>query len=321
MQMLKKSLWLLLIIPVVLIILLIDQQSHAKTAAILAAYGEEQFIASDMSPYLLELKQASGLSDLTVIPIFEYDLKEDYEQDNKRLFLNCKFQFISNEIDNYYTESMHSESAEKLAVILKNLKDKYFEYAVFAYDHKDGTVLVKITNGYSSRLSVSTSSGRTYEFSFYVGYDSIEIDGNIVYSENSSTKVSAVTTETVATELPSKSQKITWVSLATNLGELAKSSFSEYSPTYWVSDSGVYITVTFPATYSQILSAIQTSNGEENYKKMRKAYKDATDAAWNLCINEGFSDIAVYCLEMISSDLSMVLRYYNGNCTYDLSSQ
>ena len=67
--------------------------------------------------------------------------------------------------------------------MLCRLKSAYYENPRYKYTNDKGTVILEITNGVSDVIHVNTSSGRDYEFSYYVNYDQVKIDGEWVYME------------------------------------------------------------------------------------------------------------------------------------------
>ena len=149
----------------------------------LAKYAEEQFMANDYDEYLQGLRDACGLQDLDIQLNVVYDYEYDYNKDSKELLAEGHLTFISDEIDNYYTTDNKEESSKQLAQVLNKLKNAYYQEPRYVYSNNKGKVILVITNGVSDEFHVKTSAGKDYEFSYYVNYDEIEIDGEIVYME------------------------------------------------------------------------------------------------------------------------------------------
>lgn len=154
--------------------------SNAKK---LALYAEEQFMATDYTEYIKELREKSGLSDLEVDLKINYNHEYDYDKKSKTLHAEGKLSFLSDEIDNYYTVGKRQEELRDLAKILNNLKSAYYENPKYEYTNNKGKVILKISNGVSDEFTVTTKAGREYNFSYYVNYDNIEVDGDLVYIE------------------------------------------------------------------------------------------------------------------------------------------
>ena len=151
----------------------------------LAAFGEEQFVQNDLEAYIEGLKSC-GLSDLSAEVSTSYDYEYDYDKESKTLHLSCAVSnFISDEIDQYYTTDYNGKDAQKLANILITLKNLRDDTATsYTYTMESGEkVIVKIGGGFSKAIHVKTSEGRDYEYSYYVDYDDIMIDGDYVYME------------------------------------------------------------------------------------------------------------------------------------------
>lgn len=149
----------------------------------LVAYAEEQFMANDYETYINNLREKTGLSDLDIELHVGYDYEYDYDKDNKELLARGHLSFISDEIDNYYTPGSKEAELNELATVLNKIKDIYYENPRYKYTNDKGTVILEISNGVSDVFWVKTSSGREYEFSYYVNYDEIEVDGELVYME------------------------------------------------------------------------------------------------------------------------------------------
>lgn len=149
----------------------------------LAEYAEEQFMANDYNEYLQGLRDASGLQDLEIELNVVYDYEYDYDKENKELLAEGHLTFTSDEIDSYYTTENKKESARQLAQVLNKLKDAYYQEPRYVYSNNKGKVFLDITNGVSDEFHVKTSAGKDYEFSYYVNYDEIEIDGELVYMD------------------------------------------------------------------------------------------------------------------------------------------
>lgn len=154
-----------------------------SNADALAKYAEEQFIANDYDEYLQGLRDACGLQDLDIQLNIVYDYEYDYDKDSKELLAEGHLTFTSDEIDSYYSSENKKESANQLAQVLNKLKNAYYEEPRYVYSNNKGKVILVITNGVSDEFHVETSSGKNYEFSYYVNYDEIKIDGEIVYME------------------------------------------------------------------------------------------------------------------------------------------
>lgn len=149
----------------------------------LAAYAEEQFMANDYEAYINNLREKTGLNDLDIELHISYDYEYDYDKDNKELLAEGHLSFVSDEIDNYYTPGSEKIELIDLVSVLNKIKSVYYENPRYTYSNNKGTVFLKITNGTSDKFYVKTSSGRKYEFSYYVNYDEIEVDGELVYME------------------------------------------------------------------------------------------------------------------------------------------
>lgn len=149
----------------------------------LAKYAEEQFMTNDYEEYIQGLRDACGLQDLDIQLKVVYDYEYDYDKANKELIAEGHLTFTSDEIDSYYTTENKEESAKQLAQVLNKLKNAYYQDTRYVYSNNKGKVILVITNGVSDEFHVKTSSGKDYEFSYYVNYDEIEIDGEIVYME------------------------------------------------------------------------------------------------------------------------------------------
>lgn len=152
-----------------------------SNAEALAEYAEEQFMANDYDEYLQGLRDACGLQDLDIQLKIVYYYEYDYDKKNKELSAEGHLTFISDEIDNYYTTENKAESAKQLAQVLNKLKNAYYQEPRYVYSNNKGKVFLNITNGVSDEFHVKTSSGKDYEFSYYVNYDEIEIDGELIY--------------------------------------------------------------------------------------------------------------------------------------------
>lgn len=152
-----------------------------SNAEALATYAEEQFMANDYANYISKLREACGLEDLEFTTNIYYMYEYDYDKDSKTLYVECRPSFTSDSIDDYYTTEYNKTSSNELAKVLKNLKEAYYEETTFTYSSTKGTVNLKITNGVSKKFHILTSSGRDYEFSYYVNYDEVKIDDEWVY--------------------------------------------------------------------------------------------------------------------------------------------
>ena len=149
----------------------------------LALYAEEQFMANDYETYIQKLRAASGLSDLDAELSTHYYFEYDYDKNSKTLNAEGHLSFKSDEIDKYYTTTDDKDNSIKLAEILNALKKEYYKEPIYTYTSSKGTVNLKICNGSSSEIHVSTSSDRDYELSYYVNYDEVDINGKMVYME------------------------------------------------------------------------------------------------------------------------------------------
>lgn len=157
--------------------------SKELTAVKLAKLAEEQFITNDYEEYINTLQEKSGLNDLQADLEFVYNYEDDYDKETDTLYLEVNVSFISDEIDNYYTDLDNGRDAEELAKLLKDL-EKTYKKATYTYDfQEDGKVELKIFEEKIPRINVKTSSGRNYKF--YINYNTynVEIDGDNVYYE------------------------------------------------------------------------------------------------------------------------------------------
>lgn len=112
-----------------------------------------------------------------------YNHEYDYNKKSKTLYAEGKLSFTSDEIDDYYTVGKRQDELKDLAKVLNNLKSAYYENPKYEYTNNKGTVILKISNGVSDEFTVTTKAGREYNFSYYVNYDNIEVDGDLVYIE------------------------------------------------------------------------------------------------------------------------------------------
>lgn len=154
-----------------------------SNAEALAKYAEEQFMANDYEEYVNNLREQTGLGDLDIELRVVYDYEHYYDKKTKELLAEGRLTFISDEIDKYYTTEYNTDSSNKLARVLNNIKRVYYEEPIYTYTSSKGTVKLEITNGLVDEIHVRTSSGRDYELSYYVDYDTVEIDGEWVYSQ------------------------------------------------------------------------------------------------------------------------------------------
>lgn len=178
--MMKKGISFMMLLCTVFLLVGCGAESNAEN---LALYAEEQFMANDYEEYIKNLREKSGLSDLGIELHVVYSFEYDYDKDNKELFAEGHLTFTSDEIDNYYTEGRKNEELKDLARVLNKLKSAYYENPRYKYTNDKGTVILEVSNGVSDKFTVTTSSGREYEFSYYVNYDDIEVDGELVYME------------------------------------------------------------------------------------------------------------------------------------------
>ena len=182
----KKNKWnvtytLLMTIVMLLCATLLVGCGASSKSKNLALYAEEQFMANDYKEYIKNLREKSGLSDLEIDLDVNYNYKYDYDKESKTLCAEGKLSFTSDEIDNYYTVGERQDELKELAKVLNKLKAAYYENPKYEYTNNKGTVILKISNGVSDQFDVKTTSGRVYNFSYYVGYDNIEVDGELVY--------------------------------------------------------------------------------------------------------------------------------------------
>lgn len=154
-----------------------------ENAENLAAYAKEQFMTNDYETYINNLRDKTGLSDLDIELYVNYDYEDNYNQDSKELFAKGHLIFISDEIDNYYTADSTDEELNALATLFNKIKSVYYENPRYKYTSDEGTVILEISNGTTEEFCLKTSSGREYNFSYYVNYDKIEVDGELVYIE------------------------------------------------------------------------------------------------------------------------------------------
>lgn len=149
----------------------------------LEVYAEEQFMANDYEEYITNLREKTGLSDLDIELNVRYDYEYNYDKDNKELLAEGHLSFVSDEIDKYYTVGSKSDELKELASILNKIKDVYNEKPTYTYTNNTGKVILEISNGVFEHFYVRTTAGREYEFSYSVGYDQIEVDGELEYIE------------------------------------------------------------------------------------------------------------------------------------------
>lgn len=140
-------------------------------------------MVNDYEVYISYLREKNGLNDLDIELHIGYDYEYDYDKEHKELFARGHLTFISDEIDNYYTPGSKKSELKDLATVLNKVKSVYYENPRYKYTNKKGTVILEISNGVSDQFCVKTSSGREYDFLYYVDYDQIEIDGEVVYME------------------------------------------------------------------------------------------------------------------------------------------
>lgn len=152
----------------------------------LAEYAKEQFMANDYEDYVKNLREKSGLNDLDIEMNVVYNYDYEYDKQNKELMAEGHISFISDEIDNYYSEGSHETELKDLVIVLNKLKEAYYENPRYVYTNSNGTVYLDVKNGVSDQFFITTSSGREYKFSYYGGYDDIEVDGDLVYIEKNS---------------------------------------------------------------------------------------------------------------------------------------
>ncbi len=184
----KKNKWnvkstLLIAIVMLLCATLLAGCGASSKAKNLAIYAKEQFMAKDYEEYINDLREKSGLSDLEIDLKVNYNYEYDYNKESKTLYAECKLSFTSDEIDDYYTVGKRQDELKELAKVLNNLKSAYYENPKYEYTNNKGTVVLKISNGVSDEFTVTTKTGREYKFSYYVNYDNIEVDGDLVYIE------------------------------------------------------------------------------------------------------------------------------------------
>ena len=176
----KKTICGVLIICIMLLLVACGR-SKAES---LANFGEAEFLAHDFDDYLERLQEC-GLSDLVVEASTSYDYEYDYDKENKILNLRCVLtNFTSNEIDKFYTTDYDSAIARSLAELMIAIENAC-EPTKYTYQMDDGSTVVVSVSGPSNELHIHASSGRDYEYSFYVSYDNILIDGDYVYMEQS----------------------------------------------------------------------------------------------------------------------------------------
>lgn len=174
-------------IPVLLMLLCINiflsGCGPRENAEDLAAYAKEQFLANDYEKYIQYLREKSGLSDLDIEIYIDYDYEYDYNAKYKELSALGNLSFTSDEIDDYYTTEFNTKSSEKLLEVLYRLKNAYYKNQRYKYTNSKGAVFLDISNGTRDEIHVKTSSGRDYEFAYYVNFDEVKIDGEWVYME------------------------------------------------------------------------------------------------------------------------------------------
>lgn len=155
---------------------------HMDKATVLAQYGEEMFLANDISNYMDDLREY-GLEDLSAEPTFTYSFEDDYNKDNCRLILRCSIKFTSDSIDSYYTTTFNKSEGIKLAALMKTLLQHISSSYEYTYEDEkfSGTVIVAIEKP-SHDLYIYTSEGRKYNYNYgYTDYVEVKIDGDYVY--------------------------------------------------------------------------------------------------------------------------------------------
>ena len=156
-------------------------KAEMNTASELATFGWEQFLSRDFDVYMLDLRKASGLSDLTAEIDMLYDFETDYDQDEKKLALTISIkELISEEIDAYFTTDYNKGNGIRLAALMDAMRHKFAQSYTYELENI-GSVSVKIRRP-EYEFSVTTPEGRVYEYSYgYVDTRTVEIDGDWVY--------------------------------------------------------------------------------------------------------------------------------------------
>lgn len=177
-------------------------KAEMKTASELATFGFEQFLSQDFDAYMHDLREASGLSDLTAKVDMLYDFETDYDSDEKELVLTINIkQLISEEIDCYFTTDYNKENGICLAALMDAMRHKFAQS--YAYESENmGSVSVKIRRP-KYEFSVTTSAGRVYEYSYgYVDTRTVEIDGDWVYHKEENPYENIWSTGDVVAKVP-----------------------------------------------------------------------------------------------------------------------
>ena len=173
-----------IVTAIVLLVLGINVQatkSEMNTANELATFGWEQFLSRDFDAYMCDLREASGLSDLTAEIDMLYDFKTDYDQDEKKLALTINIkELISEEIDIYFTTDYNKRKGILLASLMDAMRYKFAQSYTYELENI-GSVSVKIHRP-EYEFSVTTPAGRVYEYSYgYVDTRTVAIDEDWVY--------------------------------------------------------------------------------------------------------------------------------------------
>ncbi len=175
----KKVIAIVLLIVSVCLLCGCNEKAKAEK---LSAFAKEQFMQNDYNSYITRLRKSTGLEDLEATPIVDF-YDTDYKKDTKTLNARCRLKFYSDEIDKYFTTEYNTASSKKLFTVLMSLRKAYDDPAQYTYSSDSGTVNLKVVNS-TSKVTVTTSQGREYEFSYYGSYDDVKIDSEYVYMVN-----------------------------------------------------------------------------------------------------------------------------------------
>lgn len=183
-QLHKIKKWSITGVAIIVVIVLLLVGNHFRemnNANKLAEFGLEQFLSCDYDAYVRDLREASGLSDLTAEIDVRYDFKKNYDKEKKKLAITIRIkQLVSEEIDGYFTTDNNKGRGIRLASLMDAMRHQFARSYTYELD-KVGSVSVRIQRP-EYEFSVTTPKGRVYKYSYgYVNSRTVEIDGDWVY--------------------------------------------------------------------------------------------------------------------------------------------
>lgn len=141
----------------------------------------DKSFATDFNTYLKEINNYGLNIDAT------YELKQNSDSyKDGVLTLTCVVKYTSDDINQYRDVGYDSAEAKKLCFLLKDIAEYEQKTLHYTYTSDDGTVKIDVPDDYGNpRIAVYDDKEQNkYEYSYVVGYDELEINGDYAYMES-----------------------------------------------------------------------------------------------------------------------------------------